>query len=163
MQHFISQGKARSLTDQTSQISRELQELKTNTSCHCVLLLSSSGHVIDEAGEASLAQINNISALIAANFMATLELAKLIGNRSPFKSSYHAGEDCDIYTKGINDDFLIVTIFTSKIKVGLVRFLVNQTIDVLAPLVNDSLFAVDFSDSYLNGSVQVELDQLFAV
>jgi len=146
---------------QTAEIYEELQSLRDNTNSRCVLLLSSSGHIIEHVGSTNQLDIDSISALVAANFMATTELARLVGNKAIFKSTYHAGADYDIFSSGVNDDFLLVNIFGTNTKIGLVRFYVNQAVETLAPLVGNNLFSVDFSDSQIEARVQDELDALF--
>ncbi|MFK7805343.1 MAG: response regulator [Anaerolineae bacterium] len=146
---------------QTAEIFEELQTLRDNTNSRCVLLLSSSGHIIEHVGSTSQLDIDSISALVAANFMATTELARLVGNKAIFKSTYHAGLDYDIFSCGINEEFLLVNIFGTNTKIGLVRFYVNQSVEKLASMVGHNLFSVDFSDSQIEARVQDELDLLF--
>ncbi len=148
-------------TNQTAEIFEELQTLRNNTNSRCVLLLSSSGHIIEHAGSTHQLDIDSISALVAANFMATTELARLVGNDAIFKSTYHTGSDYDIFSSGVSEEFLLVNIFGKNAKIGLVRFYVNQAIEVLAEMVGNDLFSVDFSDSQIEAHVKDELDALF--
>ena len=140
-----------------------LEMLRINTNARCVLLLSASGHMVELAGNGKDLEISSVSALVAANFMAASELAKLLGNDSVFKSSYHEGLNYDIYAHDVDGKFLIAVIFGPESKAGLVRFYVNKTIEELPTLLTEDLFAVDFSDSDISESIQDELDELFSL
>ena len=140
-----------------------LETLRVNTNARCVLLLSASGHTVELAGDGSDLEIASVSALVAANFMAASELARLLGNDSVFKSSYHEGLNYDIYAHDIDGQFLVAVIFGPESKAGLVRFYVNKTIKELPSLLTDDLFTVDFSDSDISESIQDELDELFSL
>lgn len=148
-------------TGSATEIYETLQQLKQNTNGRCAMLLSSSGHVVECVGDSDRLDVANISALVAANFMATLELAKLVGNSSLFKSSYHAGLEYDIFSYGLNNDYLLVVIFDTNTKVGLVRFCVKEISEALISLLQSNTFSIDFSDSQIELSVQQELDKLF--
>ncbi len=142
-------------------IHEKLLGLRHSTSSRCILLLSSSGHVIDSIGDTNRLNITNISALIAANYMATSELAKMVGNNSFFRSTYHAGTNYDIFSHGLTDDYLVVSIFDSNSKIGLVRFGIKQVSDSLIDLLEAQQRTFDFSDSNIQSSIEQELDKLF--
>lgn len=143
-------------------IHEKLLALRHSTSSRCLMLLSSSGHVIDSVGDSNRLNITNISALIAANYMATSELAKMVGNNSFFRSTYHAGTNYDIFSHGLTDDYLIVSIFDSNSKIGLVRFGIKQVSDSLIDLLEAQDRTFDFSDSNIQSSIEQELDKLFS-
>ncbi len=148
--------------DHDDQIHEKLLTLRHSTSSRCVMLLSSSGHVIDCVGDTNRLNVTNVSALIAANYMATSELAKFVGNDSLFKSTYHAGSNYDIFSYGLNEDFLIVSIFDSNSKIGLVRFGIKEVAEPLIDLLNAQQRTFDFSDKNIQSSIDQELDKLFA-
>ncbi|MEM7800940.1 MAG: hypothetical protein AAF633_17235 [Chloroflexota bacterium] len=134
--------------------------MKYHTNSHSVLLMTTSGHIIDSAGAFDHFKIGNMSALIAANFMATTELARLIGNQSAFKTCHNNGPDFDIFSFSLTGDFLLTVIFGKTSKVGLVRYYVNQYSKQLINLLVDSEIVFDLSDSHLV-SVEDEINQLF--
>lgn len=140
-----------------------LNTLRMNANARCVLLLSATGHLVEVVGQADDFDISSVSALVAANFMAATELAKLLGNRSIFKSSFHEGEDYDIYSHDINGEYLLAVIFSLESKAGLVRFYVNKAVEILPPLLTQELFSVDFSDNDISDSIQNDLASLFGI
>jgi predicted regulator of Ras-like GTPase activity (Roadblock/LC7/MglB family) len=153
------------LTAKTFQLHRELEQIQSNTGSHCVLLLTTSGHTVEHASNISEQDVSNISALIAANFMATTQLAGLVGNRSPFKSNFYEGSDYGIYCLGINIDFILVVVFEIKIKIGLIRFYIKKAMLNIESLATRDLFSIDFSDNHIDvgGSLSNELDTLFGL
>ncbi|MEM7299145.1 MAG: response regulator [Bacteroidota bacterium] len=147
-------------TYQPSPLFEPLQSLRANTNARCVLLLSSSGHMIEMAGHVET-DISNVSALVAANFMAGFELAKLIGNDTVFKSSYYEGANFDIYSHDIDGKFILATIFGPESKAGMIRFYVSKAVQTLPALLTDDLFEVDFSESDISKSLENEIENLF--
>ena len=116
-------------------ISKQLKALKAKTGVRSVLLVSSEGYAVDVAGEIDELDINSASALIAASFTASSELARLLAhNNSTFKSTYYEGDDVNIYSYDINGKMLLVVVFDTQVKPGLVSYYTKQTISKLAPL-----------------------------
>ena len=148
----------------THAVAAPLQELRVNTAARAILLLSSGGYLIEMAGDSGELDISSICALVAANFMATSELARLLGDNSVFKSSYHEGPSYNIYAYRINEEILLAVIFGSESKSGVVRYYTKKTTEEIIPLL-DSLDETpegfqledDFGDT-----VDSELDNLFS-
>jgi hypothetical protein len=109
--------------------------------------------------------ISSVSALVAANFIAAAELARLLGNNtSIFKSSYHEGPDYNIYSHDINGHLLLAVIFGTESKPGAVWFYTKQAVTDLLPLVGEHFVlagAVDMIDD-LAVALDGELDRLLA-
>lgn len=138
-----------------------LKNLWVNTNARCVLLLSSSGYAVETAGQVNTLDIAGIGALVAANFMAAAELARLLGNQSVFRSSHYEGPHYDIYVHSINYDLFLAVIFGSESKMGLVRFYTHETVTALDPLMDGAAAAPQPTDSTWAPAVQEELDRLF--
>ena len=113
-----------------------LQGLQVSVSARCVLLLSSEGYPFQVVGQIDDLRISNISAVIAANFLGATELANLLGNRSIFRSSFHAGDDYNIYVYDVNSLFLLAVVFDARRKPGVIWFYTKQTATSLAPLLS---------------------------
>lgn len=119
-------------------INQHVNALQSNTGARCVLLISSGGYPISVMGATDGLDVSSISALVAANFLASVELANLLGSSSSnFKSSYYEGNDYNIYSYDINEDLLLAVIFGSESKPGVVWFYTKQTATTLVPLVAD--------------------------
>jgi two-component system, response regulator, stage 0 sporulation protein F len=146
-------------------VNEQLEQLRLDTQARCVMLLSSSGYPVEVAGRTDDLSVANVSALVAANFMAAAELARLLGTGSVFKSSYHEGTDYNIYSYDLGSDLLLAVITDSDCKAGTVWFYTKQTVSNLEPVLEQELAAPD-GDRGLNGADLTEgldkaLDDLF--
>lgn len=119
-------------------IRASLQTLQVSTNARCVLLLTVEGHPIQVVGQTDNLRISNISALIAANFMGSTELANLLGNRAVFQSTFLAGEDYNLYVYDVNREFLLAVVFDANRKPGVVWFYTRQAATDLIPLLEQS-------------------------
>lgn len=137
--------------------------LRANTGARCVLLLSSGGYPAHVVGHNINLDIASISALVAANFLAATELANLLGsNTSVFKSSYHEGNDYNIYAYKINAEFLLTVIFGTESKPGAVWFYTKKAAAELEPLViHQPAIKFEVADTDVESTLNLEFDQLF--
>jgi len=142
------------------EVSEQLQKLHADTGARCVLLLSSEGYSVDTVGHTEGLDLPGLSALIAANFAAAAELARMLGNTSVFKSSYHEGPDYNVYSYEINKDFLLAVIFGTESKVGAVWLFAKQTAAALLPLL-ESQPGPRQLDSGMAAAIDAEMDRLF--
>jgi predicted regulator of Ras-like GTPase activity (Roadblock/LC7/MglB family) len=71
-----------------------------------------------------------LSALTAANFGATAEIAKLLGE-DEFNLLFHKGRKENIYFSAVGEHLIVVTIFDQETSLGLVRLRVNKATDEL--------------------------------
>ncbi len=136
-----------------------LNQLQADSRASCVLLLSANGYTVETAGVTSGMDTSNISALVAANFAASSELARILKSNSVFKSSFHEGPEYNIYAHDVDGEFLLAVIFGSETKPGAVWHYTKQTAADLAPLIADQKEAVIDSDN-LAEAMSIELDQI---
>jgi two-component system response regulator (stage 0 sporulation protein F) len=139
---------------------KHLSQLQSDSGASCVLLLSASGYTIETAGVTSGMDTSNISALVAANFAASSELARILKSNSVFKSSFHEGPEYNIYAHDVIDgEYLLAVIFGSETKPGAVWHYTKQTAAELAPLIADQKeVTIDSKD--LAEAMNAEFDQL---
>ena len=78
--------------------------------------------------------MHTMSALAAGSFVATRELAGLIGETA-FQSMFHQGSLASIYIHCVLDRYLLLVVFKSNTTAGLVKLYVQKTHDALAPVV----------------------------
>jgi predicted regulator of Ras-like GTPase activity (Roadblock/LC7/MglB family) len=144
-------------------ITEILAQFRADTAVRCVLILSQSGHVLDVVGDTDSLDLSSISALVAANFMAGIELARLLGNESVFKTSYHEGPNYNIYAHSIDSNFLLAIIFGSESKQGIVRFYTTKLVEDLAPLLTEEMLpSMEALDVEFSQAISVNLDSLFS-
>lgn len=150
------------ITVDDSAVRNLLENLRTDTQARCVLLLSSSGYPVEVAGDTEHLEISNVSALVAANFMAAAELARMLGSGSVFKSSYHEGTDYNIYAHDLDDDLMLAVITDSDRKAGTVWFYTKQAASEIGPLLEQELGAqANATVGDLSAGLDTALSDLF--
>jgi predicted regulator of Ras-like GTPase activity (Roadblock/LC7/MglB family) len=78
--------------------------------------------------------LHNIAALAAGSFVATRELAALIGETG-FQSMFQNGENASIYIHCVSDKYLILVIFNKNTTAGLVKLYVERATQEILPVV----------------------------
>jgi predicted regulator of Ras-like GTPase activity (Roadblock/LC7/MglB family) len=113
-----------------AQIDGCLGKMVVSAAAHCVFLIDRSGQLIAHSGNPSTVDVAALSALTAANFGATAEIAKLLGE-DEFNLLFHKGNKENIYFSGVGEHLIIVTIFDNQTSLGLVRLRVNKIAEEL--------------------------------
>ena len=85
------------------------------------VVIDRGGNVISQFGDHSVMDVTIIAALAAGSFAATRELARRIGEVE-FNALYHQGNGSHIFMNSIDDDTIMITVFSKRTTVGLVRF-----------------------------------------
>jgi predicted regulator of Ras-like GTPase activity (Roadblock/LC7/MglB family) len=86
----------------------------------CAVVVDRAGYVIVNRGDPSNVDIVALAALSAANYGATEEIAKLIGEKD-FALLFHKGQNENIHYTRINNDFFLITLFGRDVSLGLIR------------------------------------------
>jgi predicted regulator of Ras-like GTPase activity (Roadblock/LC7/MglB family) len=113
-----------------AKIDRCLSKMVASSAAHCVFLIDRSGQLIAHSGNPSTVDVAALSALTAANFGATAEIAKLLGE-DEFNLLFHKGKRENIYFSAVGEHLIVVTIFDHKTSLGLVRLRINKVADEL--------------------------------
>jgi predicted regulator of Ras-like GTPase activity (Roadblock/LC7/MglB family) len=98
---------------------------------HSVLLIDRSGQLIAQYGNTLDIDVLSLSALTAANFGATAEIAKILGEEE-FTLLFHKGKSENVYFTAIGEHVIMVTLFDDKTSLGLIRLRINQIVDELS-------------------------------
>ncbi len=142
-----------------------MQRLHNDTGAYAVLLITATGNPIEIVGATQDLDVAALSALIAGNFLAAHEIAKMLGREGSFKVSYHESEQHNIYAYGIGKDYLLVTVFGSGTRTGVVWFYAQQAANDLEHIIStmDIDSALDNTLSHLfTQEVEHELSDLLA-
>ncbi len=125
----------------TSQKAKQLQKVLDShllsVGVSLAILIDEAGNVIVASGNDNGVDTTSLAALAAANFGATAQIAKLIGEED-FSILYHKGKKDNIHFSKVGKDFILVTIFTDEIPLGLVRLRVNQVAQELLDLLAEN-------------------------
>lgn len=117
--------------DDLKKINYFLDKVVSSSLAHSVLLIDRSGQLIAQYGDTMDIDILSLSALTAANFGATAEIAKMLGEEE-FTLLFHKGKSENVYFTAIGEHVIMVTLFDDKTSLGLIRLRINQIIDELS-------------------------------
>jgi predicted regulator of Ras-like GTPase activity (Roadblock/LC7/MglB family) len=116
--------------DRMSELESILEaELLENGADH-VFIVDSSGNLIIERGKLPMGDILSLAALSAANFGATEQIARLIGEED-FSLLFHKGAKQNIHFSRIGKNFILVTLFGNDVSLGLIRLRSSKAIEKL--------------------------------
>ena len=91
-----------------------------------VLLIDEAGNIVVACGHKTYnMDTTSLAALAAANFGASSQIAKLIGE-DDFALLFHKGKKDSIHVARIGTDLILVTIFGDNVSLGLIRLRVAQ-------------------------------------
>jgi predicted regulator of Ras-like GTPase activity (Roadblock/LC7/MglB family) len=98
-----------------------LGDFLKKTEAELTVVIDRGGNAISQCGDVDLMDVTIIAALAAGSFAATRELAKRIGEVE-FNALYHQGNGSHVFMNSVDDETIMITVFTSRTTVGLVRF-----------------------------------------
>ena len=93
-----------------------------------VVLADLSGNLIMECGSLEMEDVFSLAAVSAANFAATAEIARLIGEQD-FALLYHKGGKRNVHFSRLANDYLIITLFNDNVSLGLIRLKLGSAIN----------------------------------
>lgn len=102
----------------------------------CALLVDRAGYVIVNRGDPSSLDVVALAALSAANYGATEEIAKLIGEED-FSLLFHKGRHESIHYTKVGEQFFLVTLFGKDVSLGLIRLKTAKVRDEILPILAD--------------------------
>jgi predicted regulator of Ras-like GTPase activity (Roadblock/LC7/MglB family) len=111
-----------------------LNKMVSSSFAHCVLLVDRSGQLIAHQGESPSIDILSLAVLTAANFGATAEIARLLGEEE-FTLLFHKGKSENVYFSAIGEHAIMVTLFNDNTSLGLIRLRINKIIEELSIIV----------------------------
>ncbi|ABK16018.1 roadblock/LC7 domain-containing protein [Syntrophobacter fumaroxidans] len=98
-----------------------------------VIIVDMSGNLIMQQGSMHMEDIFSLAALSAANFAATAEIAKLIGEED-FSLLFHKGDKRNIHFSRLGREHIIITLFNESVSLGLIRLKLNRAIEQMASI-----------------------------
>lgn len=110
-----------------------LNKMLSSSMAHYVLLIDRSGQLIAHHGNTPDLDILSLSALTAANFGATAEIARILGEEE-FTLLFHKGKNENVYFSAVGEHVIMVTLFNDKTSLGLIRLQINKIIDELSTI-----------------------------
>jgi len=111
--------------EDVDRINRVLEEFLKLSGAKCNILIDKEGHAVTQVGQTTSVNIDTLSALVAASFAATREMAKLLGEEE-FTILSHQGKKDHIQLTLIADRCILTTTFDEKTTVGMVRLYAGE-------------------------------------
>ena len=112
-----------------------LNKIVSSSRAHSVLLIDRSGQLIAQHGNTPGIDILSLSALTAANFGATAEIARILGEEE-FTLLFHKGKSENVYFSAIGEHVIMVTLFDDNTSLGVIRLQINKIIDELSKILS---------------------------
>jgi predicted regulator of Ras-like GTPase activity (Roadblock/LC7/MglB family) len=119
--------------DSINGIINVLDEDLLRAGADCALLVDRSGNLIVNRGDPANLDVVALAALSAANFGATSEIAKLIGE-DDFSLLFHKGKNENIHFTKVGKGFILITLFGKDISLGLIRLRTAKVTEGLLPI-----------------------------
>jgi predicted regulator of Ras-like GTPase activity (Roadblock/LC7/MglB family) len=94
------------------------------------MVIDDAGTLIVNVGEKIELDVVSLAAVAAANFAATEKIARLIGERD-FVLLYYKGHSESFHFTRLGQGYIIVTIFTNSMTLGLLRLKIAKAAQVL--------------------------------
>lgn len=108
-------------------------ELLRGAGADCTLLVDRGGNLIATRGDPANLDVVALAALSAANFGATAELAKLIGE-DDFTLLFHKGKNENMHFTSVGTGFILITLFGKDVALGVIRLKTAKVADELIPI-----------------------------
>jgi predicted regulator of Ras-like GTPase activity (Roadblock/LC7/MglB family) len=146
------------LTEEISaQIDKILTDLLEQAEAEAVMLCDRGGNIIAEQSVNEYQAEDNIAALAAGAFFATVEIARLVGE-SKFRRLLHQGEKTSIYMERLGGDMLLLVVFSKDSNPGLVRLYARTACQELTRFSNALAPQQDGKSDALS-SLKLEIDE----
>lgn len=120
---------------QYHEIAKELDVLRAKLKAQLILFGDLNGQLICQKGEIPGADATILTALLAGDFSATTEIAKLLGRENHFRLHYHEGSKRHLYISSLSDQFFLAVIFDSTVTLGMVRIFTRKSIDKVSKII----------------------------
>ena len=149
-------------TDDIDRINKALLNYQTLSKSKCNILVDIEGHAVTQVGKGEGLDLETLSALVAAAFAATNQVAKILG-QTEFTTLTHQGKIESIQLTLIGHRTILATIFDSKTTIGMVMFYTKELVDKLSVVFDDignRKQEIRFQDDF-GSDVSGALDDLF--
>ncbi len=112
-------------------IDKILTEHLIGIGAQTAILIDTAGNIVVVVGHGDGSpDVYSLAALAAANFGAMNSMAKIIGEHE-FSLLFHKGQKENIHLSKVNDDFLLLSIFSNQVSLGFLRLKVSKVIEDL--------------------------------
>jgi predicted regulator of Ras-like GTPase activity (Roadblock/LC7/MglB family) len=114
-----------------TEIGQILQAELLDSGAEHVMIIDMSGNLVLDRGALEMDDILALAVLSAANFAATAEIAKLLGE-DDFMLLFHKGDKRNMHFNRLGKEHIIIALFDDGIPVGLMRLRSNNAVERVA-------------------------------
>ncbi|MCK4303930.1 MAG: roadblock/LC7 domain-containing protein [Candidatus Eisenbacteria sp.] len=146
------------------QLQEQLDQLRQSAGGRAVVLIDSAGRLLTLVGETPQFDLTTFVSLMAADFCATRELARILGEDN-FHTVCHQGEEFSLYLTQVTEGTILATVFDRATTLGLVRYEVRRALPALGGTIREgygdiAASSVDLEDGF-SDEVLGRVDKLF--
>ncbi|MCK4412939.1 MAG: roadblock/LC7 domain-containing protein [Candidatus Eisenbacteria sp.] len=105
----------------------QLDHLRQRAQGRAVFLMDSAGRLLTLVGDSPQFDVTTFVSLLAADFCATRELARLLGEEQ-FHSVSHQGEEHSLYLTQVTAGTILALVYDRETTLGLVRHAVRRAL-----------------------------------
>lgn len=116
-------------------ISKIISSLKGKLNSRLVVFGDMDGQLICKDGEIPGLDITVFTALMAGDFSANKEIARIMGSKNKFKLHYHEGTQQHLYVAAVGGQFFLAVIFDPSVTLGMVRIFTKKTIEKINKII----------------------------
>ena len=116
--------------EEFNQIQAVVDRLVRDADANVVFIVDKNGQLISAAGDTDHVDTTSLASLTAGNIAATGGMAKLL-KENEFATQFHEGEKANIHIQLVGNRVILVVIFDSRTKLGLVRLRVKKSSEEL--------------------------------
>jgi len=128
--------------EQMKKIRAILDDIRRKAQLDLIMLIDISGQAIAYGARSRESLVESVSALVAGNFAAALELSRLLGEEG-FRCLYHEGQERSVYACKVGDSFIVLAVFKNEVRFGLVKLYLTKGAGRLEELLKAVRFQVE--------------------
>ncbi len=118
----------------------EMERLLEQAAARAALLMDSAGRLLTLSGDSPEFDVTTFVSLMAADFCATRELARMLGEEA-FHSVFHQGDEMSLYMTHVTEGTILAVVYDSDSTLGLVRYCVRKALPRLSEIIREGLSA----------------------
>lgn len=143
-----------------------LRDLNDEIGAYCCIVAGDTGYRLASAGGQAL-PLDTLAVLITGNVAASIEMSRLIDNKTPFSSAILEGPKYNIGWYVLPGKWTLFIVFNKLTKIGLVQHYARKAVATLSDLLpdqssnSDKTSLVNFDLDTSNLAIETSLDELF--
>jgi predicted regulator of Ras-like GTPase activity (Roadblock/LC7/MglB family) len=122
--------------DQVGRLESIIEKELLEAGADHVIIVDMAGNLILERGAWQVEDVMSLAVLSAANFAATAQIARLIGE-DDFTLLFHKGDKKNIHFSRLGKDYIIITLFDDTISLGLVRLKNSRVVEMVSSVLEE--------------------------